>query len=109
MIYKPYYLYIVTNYNKTVLYTGITNNLEKRIIEHYIGKPNSFTTKYNVYYLLYYESSRYINNTIAREKEIKGWTREKKENLITGFNPEWKFLNEELFGKWPPDEIIANL
>ena len=109
MIYKSYYLYIVTNYNKTVLYTGITNNLEQRIIEHCSGKPNSFTTKYNVYYLLYYESSRYINNIIAREKEIKGWIREKKEKLITGFNPEWKFLNEELFGKWPPDEIIANL
>jgi putative endonuclease len=88
MIYKLYYLYIVTNYNKTVLYTGITNNLEQRIIEHYTGQPNRFTTEYKAYYLLYYESSKYINNIIAREKEIKGWLREKKENLISSFNPE---------------------
>jgi len=56
--------------------------------------------------LLYYESSQYINNIIAREKEIKLWIREKKVVLINSFNPEWKFLNEELFGKWPPNEKI---
>jgi putative endonuclease len=104
---KKYYVYILTNYKKTVLYTGMTNNLEQRIIEHYLDRDNekSFTGKYSAFYLLFYESSDYINNTIAREKEIKGWRRSKKVELITAFNPEWKFLNAELFGKWPPDEM----
>ncbi len=105
---KKYYVYIVTNFKKTVLYTGMTNDLEQRIIEHYLDKGNekTFTGKYHTFYLLFYESSVYINNTIAREKEIKGWRRSKKEELINSFNPEWKFLNEELFGKWPPDETF---
>jgi len=103
---KLYYVYILTNFHKTVLYTGMTNDLEQRIVEHYLnrGTTSSFTSKYNVYYLLYYESSKYINNIIAREKEIKGWRRNKKEELINRFNPEWKFLNTELFGQWPPAE-----
>lgn len=107
---KKYYVYILTNFKKTVLYTGMTNNLEQRIIEHYLGRGNekSFTGKCHAFYLLFYESSMYVNNIIAREKEIKGWRRSKKEELMTSFNPEWKFLNEELFGKWPPDESIAN-
>jgi putative endonuclease len=102
------YVYIVSNYNKTVLYTGMTNDLEQRIVEHYLNRGNekTFTGKYHAFYLLFYESSCYINNTLAREKEIKGWRRSKKEELITAFNPGWKFLNEELFGKWPPDEIF---
>ena len=58
------------------------------------------------FYLLFYESYDYINDAIAREKEIKGWRRSKKEELINSFNPEWKFLNEELSGKWPPDELF---
>lgn len=107
---KKYYVYILTNYKKTVLYTGMTNNLEQRIIEHYLDRGNlkSFTGKYHVFYLLFYESSGYINNVIAREKEIKGWRRSKKSDLIKSFNPELKFLNEELIGNWPPDEIIAH-
>lgn len=99
-----FYVYILTNKAKTVLYTGITNNLEHRIIEHY-KSINSFTAKYNVYYLLFYEPHQYINNAIAREKEIKGWKRFKKEELIKAFNPEYKLLNEELFGKWPPANL----
>ena len=85
----------------------MTNDLEQRIIEHYLDRGNqkTFTGKYHVFYLLYYESSAYINNTIAREKEIKGWRRSKKIELINSFNPEWKFLNEELFEKWPPEDL----
>lgn len=100
-----YYVYILTNYKKTVLYTGMTNNLAQRIIEHYLqrGNPVTYTGKYHAFYVLYYESFRYINNIIAREKGIKGWSRNKKEELINAFNPDWKFLNEEIFGKWPPD------
>jgi putative endonuclease len=105
---RKFYVYIVTNFKKTVLYTGLTNDLEQRIIEHYLNRGNekTFTGKYHAYYLIFYESSTYINNTIAREKEIKGWRRSKKEELISAFNPEWKFLNEELFYKWPPDELF---
>ena len=104
-------MYIVTNSNNTILYTGVTNNLKERIIEHYTGKESSrsFTTKYRCYYLLFYENFDYINNAIAREKEIKGWVRKKKLELIRSFNQEFKFLNEELFGEWPPREITSRL
>src|SRR5690606_5348603 len=106
---KTYYVYILTNFTKTVLYTGVTNNLEQRIIEHYLGRGNtiSFTGRFNAYYLLYYECCNYILYSIAREKEIKGWKRIKKEMLIKEFNPTMKFLNEELFGQWPPNENIV--
>ncbi len=103
MPHHQYYVYILTNQNKTVLYTGVTNNLKERILQHYQNRltNNSFSGKYSAYYLLFYEGHQYINNAIAREKEIKGWTRKKKWNLINSFNPEGKSLNEELFGEWP--------
>jgi putative endonuclease len=106
-MHHQYYVYILTNQHKTVLYTGVTNNLEERILQHYQNRntSNSFTGKYSAYYLLFYESYQDINNAIAREKEIKGWIRKKKWELIKSFNPEAKFLNEELFGAWPPKEV----
>ena len=106
---RNFYVYIVTNARNNVLYTGVTNNLKERIMEHYTGKgkTNAFTAKYNCFYLLLYESFDYINNAIRREKEIKGWDRKKKLELIRSFNPEFKFLNEELFGEWPPKEITS--
>ncbi|MES2432000.1 MAG: GIY-YIG nuclease family protein [Bacteroidota bacterium] len=92
-----YYIYIVTNKNKTVLYTGVTNNLEGRLFEHYINsKPfchSSFAGRYNAYYLLYCEHFTQIESAIKREKEIKAWRRSKKEALINSFNPNWDFLN----------------
>jgi putative endonuclease len=101
-----YYVYILTNQHKTVLYTGVTNNLEERILQHYQNRysTNSFTGKYSAYNLIFYETYQNINNAIAREKEIKGWLRKKKWEVINNFNPEAKFLNEELFGEWPPRE-----
>jgi putative endonuclease len=71
---RKFYVYIVTNADNTVLYTGVTNNLKERIIEHYTGKETSksFTAKYRCYNLLFYETFGYIINAIAREKEIKG-------------------------------------
>ena len=87
-----FYVYILTNKTKTVLYTGITNNLKRRLQEHQEGKSN-FTSRYNVQYLLYYERFGWINKAIAREKEIKGWSRKRKEMLINESNPDWKFLN----------------
>lgn len=95
-----YYVYIVTNKNKTVLYTGITNDLYRRLKEHVENsKPfrhRSFAGQYNSYFLLYYERFEQVEYAIMREKEIKGWRREKKEALINTLNPEWRFLNEEI-------------
>lgn len=84
----------------------MTNNLEQRIIEHYIDRieKKTFTGKYNCHFLIFYEIYKYVNDAIAREKEIKGWLRIKKVELITNFNPKWEFLNEELLGEWPPNE-----
>jgi len=103
---KTFYVYILTNELKTVLYTGVTNDLEQRIMEHYgqRGQNTSFSGKYNAYYLLYYEAHKYINNAIAREKEIKAWRREKKMQLIAETNASLIFLNKELFGQWPPEK-----
>ena len=93
-------MYIVTNKTKTVLYTGITNDLYRRLEEH---KENSipfrhpsFAGRYNSYFLLYYEWFQQVEDAIARETEIKGWRREKKESLINSLNPDWKFLNDEI-------------
>ena len=95
-----YFVYILTNKNKTVLYTGVTNDLYRRISEHYENsKPfrhSSFAGRYNAYHLIYYERFTQVTNAIAREKEIKGWRRSKKEALINTMNPAWNFLNEEV-------------
>ena len=102
-----YYIYIVTNPQRTVLYTGVTNDLAQRLIEHWAnrGQLKTFAGKYYCYNLIYYEDFQYINNAIAREKEIKGWRREKKLKLIKETNPNWAFLNAEFCGGWPPKEI----
>jgi putative endonuclease len=111
MYQKTFFVYILTNELKTVLYTGVTNNLQQRIAEHYQnrGQQHSFCGRYNVYWLIYYEEHQYINNAIAREKEIKGWRREKKLQLIAEMNPELKFFNEEVVGKWPPEELPSRM
>ena len=98
-----YYTYILTNYNKTVLYTGVTNDIEKRLYEHYFGinQESSFTSKYKSFYLLWYERHQYVNHAIEREKEIKGWIRAKKVILIEQENPNWTFLNSDIM-EWPP-------
>ena len=90
-------VYIMTNKNKTTLYIGVTSNLISRVQEHqqHVFK-NSFTDKYNVEYLVYYESFSSIEEAIDREKEIKKWRREKKENLINIINPNWNDLWEEI-------------
>lgn len=102
-----YFVYLLTNYNKTVLYTGVTNNLSRRLVEHFFENQNplsnKFTAAYNAFYLVYFEEFKYINDAIAREKEIKKWRREKKENLIKTINPEWKFLNYQYVSNWPPE------
>ena len=87
MYYRSYYVYILTNKNNTVLYTGVTNNLARRVFEHKRKLNKGFTEKYNVDKLVYYEVFDYIDMAIRREKQIKGYTRIKKENLIHAVNP----------------------
>ena len=93
---NTYYVYILTNKNKTVLYTGVTNDLQRRLWEHshHEKQINTFTFKYNCYYLIYYEEHNDVNMAIEREKQIKGLKRHKKENLINEFDPNWDFLND---------------
>lgn len=82
-------VYILTNYQKTVLYTGVTADLERRIAEHKNGVGSAFTQRYKVYYLVYVEEYLDIRDAIAREKTIKRWVRAWKDQLITGMNPDW--------------------
>jgi putative endonuclease len=93
---NDYCVYIMTNKNNTVLYTGVTNNLRRRVTEHKAGKGSKFTSKYNITKLVYYECGGDINATIEREKQIKGGSRQKKIDLIVNVNPEWKDLYIEL-------------
>lgn len=101
---KMYSVYIVTNLYKTILYTSFTNSLEERLVEHFLDKHKKehFTGKNDCHFLVFYEDYKHVNDAIAREKEIKGWRREKKNKLIYDFNPGWKFLNEQIVGEWPP-------
>ena len=91
-----YFVYILTNYNKTVLYVGVTNDLEIRIEQHKEGDNTSFTQRYKCFYLVHYERYQYVNDAIAREKELKGWSRAKKNALIESENQNWQFLNDEI-------------
>lgn len=88
-----FYIYILANWNRKIIYVGVTNNISRRLNEHIPGKIAGFTKKYNCKNLVYYEEFDYVNNAIQREKEIKGWRREKKDKLVNSFNPEWKSLN----------------
>jgi putative endonuclease len=92
-----FYVYILTNKAKTVLYTGMTNNLKRRLHEHKSKlNPNSFTAKYNVSYLLYYEHYGWVQQAIEREKEIKLMKRDRKLELIKNFNTNLDFLNDTI-------------
>ncbi|WP_058535587.1 GIY-YIG nuclease family protein [Legionella saoudiensis] len=91
------YVYFLTNTYNNVLYVGVTNNLVRRVYEHKNRLMKGFTHKYNVNRLVYYEVCPDIIIAIKREKQINGWSREKKNNLIITMNPEWKDLYESLF------------
>ena len=84
-----YFVYILTNWNDSVLYIGVTNNLQRRLYEHQHGLTDGFTKKYNLHKLVFFEETGNVNDAIAREKQIKGWTRAKKNALIETMNPEW--------------------
>ena len=90
-----YYVYILSNKSRT-LYVGVTNKLQFRVEQHRNGEFEGFTKRYNVHRLVYFERFQYVQNAIAREKEIKGWLREKKIALIVVENPTWEDLFPEL-------------
>ena len=99
MVSHNYFVYITSNSTRRVLYTGVTNDLRTRLQQHKadaLEEKKSFAGKYNCYHLLYWERHSNINHAIQREKEIKGWLRVKKEDLIRRVNPSLQFLNEEV-------------
>ena len=93
---KNSYIYIVTNKQKGTLYIGVTSNLIKRVYEHKNSFIDSFTSKYRLEKLVYYEIFDDIENAILREKQLKNWHREWKLNLIEKFNPNWDDLYESI-------------
>jgi putative endonuclease len=94
---NQYFVYIMTNPRKTVLYTGVTNSLERRVWQHKNHALPGFTNKYNCEWLVYHETYGEIDQAIAREKQIKGMSRAKKNALVTALNPEWKDLAADWF------------
>lgn len=92
-----YYVYLLTNRHHTVFYTGVTNDLERRIFEHKVKLNPGFTAKYNCTKLVYYEEYCEILEAIRREKVIKRYKREWKRNLVNLMNPEWKDLSESWY------------
>ncbi len=91
-LYKTYFVYIVTNKPRGVFYTGVSNNLERRVVEHRLGTDSSFTKKYKLHRLVWFETHNDISEAILREKRIKRWRRQWKIELIEAMNAEWKDL-----------------
>ena len=93
---KTYFVYILTNFEETTFYIGVTSNLQKRIWEHKNKVIEGFTEKYNVDRLVYYEETNSVETALKREKQLKRWHRQWKINLIKEFNPEMKDLFESI-------------
>lgn len=93
---SQYCVYIVTNKYHTTLYTGVTNDLRRRVYEHKSKAAASFSNKYNLFKLVYYEMAEDITSAITREKQIKSGSRRRKIDLINGLNPDWKDLYSEI-------------
>jgi putative endonuclease len=96
MLHRSYFVYIMTNRTKTVLYTGVTNDLKRRVWQHKQKLHEGFTSRYQVTTLVYYELFDDVNSAIAREKQIKGGSRQKKLDLVNSMNAEWRDLFDEL-------------
>ncbi len=99
---RRYYVYIMTGQSWT-LYIGVTNSLWRRIFQHKTGACEGFTKRYHLKWLVYFEVFRNVQAAIAREKELKGWTRARKKTLIESANPDWKDLSKD----WYPPEWLA--
>ena len=95
---NDYYVYIMTNWNNKVMYIGVTNDLPRRVYEHKNGIVEGFTKRYNVHKLVYFELFHDVNDAIACEKKLKGWTRNKKNALVESSNPQWEDLGNNLLG-----------
>ena len=91
---KQYYLYMMTNKYNNVLYVGVTNDIKRRVLEHRQGVVDGFTKKYNCHKLVWFEQYSDIRLAIEKEKTIKNWRREYKNNLINAMNPQWDDLYE---------------
>ncbi len=91
-----YYVYILSNWDDSVLYIGVTGNLTRRLYEHREHLVDGFTKKFNVHKLVYYENTNDVYSAISREKQLKKWNRSKKNLLITQMNPQWRDLSEDL-------------
>ena len=95
---QNYFVYILTNSDShTVLYIGVTNNLEERASQHSLGGGSAFVKQYNAHKLVYFETFPDPQSAIAREKQLKNWSRAKKEALIAKGNPEWRDLFDEMY------------
>lgn len=90
-----YYVYILTNWNDTVMYIGVTNDLHRRLYEHKHSLVDGYTKKYHVHKLVYFEQTTDVRAAIAREKQLKGWRRSKKNTLVETLNPAWRDLSED--------------
>ena len=91
---KRYYVYMMTNWNNRVLYIGVTGNIERRVYEHKNGLIEGFTKEYRLHKLVYCEYTSDVRAALQREKQLKGWRREKKNALVNSINPEWKDLTK---------------
>ena len=90
-----YFVYLLTNWNNKVLYVGVTNNLTRRLYEHRNNLADGFTKKYNVHKLVYFETTGEIRTALEREKQLKGWTRAKKNVLVETVNKDWHDLSAD--------------
>ena len=93
---KNYYIYIMANKTNSTIYIGVTSDLIKRVWQHKNKLVDGFTKHYNVNKLVYYEETTDVNSAIAREKQLKGWNRAKKNKLIESINPNWKDLYDDI-------------
>ena len=92
---KTYYVYLLTNRNNNVLYTGVTSDLIRRLYEHQHGLTDGFTKRYRVHKLVYFETTSDVYAAIEREKQIKSWSRARKDALVESVNPHWRDLTED--------------
>ena len=90
---KNYYIYIMSNKNNSTIYIGVTSDIIRRVEEHKKGLVEGFTKRYNIKKLVYVETTSDIKAAIQREKQLKGWVREKKDKLISDFNPTWEEIS----------------
>ena len=95
MLSSMYFVYILSNWDDSMLYIGVTSNLARRLYEHRNGLADGFTKKYNVHKLVHYEYTNDVRSALEREKQLKGWRRSKKNALISKTNPDWSDLSNQ--------------